>query len=139
MQNAKRTSAGWRSLRTAIAASLLIAGSAGLSGCGRHDNPGYIIFSWVLVKASESDPSKAPAQRCSDVGVDKIRLEIGAALSSEYACTSMAAQSLTVPAGYYHVRVSALGPNSSFIQSVEFPNMYVFGPSPLGQVRLAVP
>ena len=108
-------------------------------GCGRSETPGSIIFSWVLIKASNPDPPKAPAERCPDVGVAKVRLEIGPKYIFDYDCPQNAAQSLTVPADHYHVRVSALSTAGTLLQTKEFPNLYVFGSTKLGEVRLSIP
>ena len=134
---------GTNSARRTLLSKVLV--SFGLSaallggGCGRSETPGSIIFSWVLVKASNPDPFTAPAERCPDVGISKVRLEIGSKYIFDYDCVQNAAQSLTVPADYYHVRVSALSSAGTLVQSKEFPNLYVFGNTKLGEVRLAVP
>ncbi len=129
-------------LQTLLSKALVSFGlSAALlgGGCGRSEAPGSIIFSWVLVKASNPDPTSAPAERCPDVGVSKVRLEIGSQHIFDYDCVQNAAQSLTVPADYYHVRVSALSSAGTLLQTKEFPKLYVFGNTRLGEVRLAIP
>lgn len=131
---------GLRSLLRSVGAlSLYVAAALSFSGCGRSDTPASIIFSWVLVKASNPDPANAPAERCQDVGVEKIRLEIGSKNLFDYSCGQNAAQSQTVNSDTYHIRVSALGSAGNLIQSKEFPNTYVFGNTKLGIVRLSVP
>jgi hypothetical protein len=121
--------------------ALVLGGAAALvsSGCGRAETPGNIIFSWVLVKASNPNPDSAPSEDCKQVGVDKIRLEIGSKNIFDYPCAQNSAQSQTVTADTYHVRVSALGLAGNLIQSKEFPQTYVFGATKLGAVRLVVP
>jgi hypothetical protein len=123
--------------KSLVSFGLLAACLAG--GCGRSEVPGAIIFSWVLVKASSPDPTTAPPERCPDVGVSKVRLEIGSKYIFDYDCVQNAAQSLTVTADYYHVRVSALSSVGTLLQTKEFPNLYVFGNTKLGEVRLSIP
>lgn len=125
----------WKKALVCLGLSTVLFGS----GCGRAEAPGAVLFSWVLVKASYPDPVAAPAERCPDVGVSKIRLEIGSKYIFDYDCVQNAAQSLTVPADYYHVRVSALSSSGALLQTKEFPNLYVFGNTKLGSVRLAIP
>ena len=134
-----RTPTSLRLLGRAGALGLGVAAMLSASGCGRADVPGSVIFSWVLVKASNPNPDNAPGEDCKQVGVDKIRLEIGSKNIWDYPCAQNSAQSQTVVADTYHVRVSALGLTGNLIQSKEFPQTYVFGATKLGAVRLVVP
>lgn len=120
---------------------LVLGGAVALSasGCGRAETQGSLIFSWVLVKASNPNPDNAPSEDCKQVGIDKIRLEIGTKSIFEYPCAQNSAQSQSVPSETYHVRVSAMGLAGNLVQSKEFPQTYIFGPTKLGSVRLQVP
>ncbi len=119
----------------ALGGALLLSAS----GCGRAEASGSIIFSWVLVKAANPNPDSAPGEDCKLVGVDKVRLEIGSKNIFDYPCAQNSAQSQSVTADTYHVRVSALSSAGSLIQSKEFPQTYVYGATKLGAVRLVVP
>lgn len=121
------------------AVGLVCVAPALWGGCGSGDLPATVAFSWSLSRQADGDPVKAPVRSCTDVGIETIRLELNGAGTMEFACKSTAAQTLTVKAGYYHVRISALGAGSILKQTVEYPNYYVFGQSSLGLVRLAIP
>jgi hypothetical protein len=123
-----------------LAASFLLC-AAGLTsvGCGNSSATATITASWTLVQASNPNPSMAPIETCEQTGVATVRINPSPAGLFDFPCVGYMGTTPSVPAGYYQVQVIAFGQDGKVLATMEFQDVYAFGPTNLGMIRLGIP
>lgn len=109
-----------------------------LGGCGQHQVASVVSASWVIIDGTSPDPAKAPTRRCEDAGVLTVRIDLGSRGLFDFPCTAYQGETLSVSSGYYDIRVIAFGRGGTVLSSMEFPKLYVYGATRLGDLRLPV-
>lgn len=118
----------------------LVAG-LGLSGCGQSETTATAYLTWQIVDAKAPNPNTAPALTCDQKGVKTIRIELVPSTTNavfDFPCSSMAAETYTVPAGNYTIQAIALGASSQALAQLTF-QQRLFGSTNLGLIIFQIP
>ena len=108
------------------------------AGCGPAETTATAYLTWQIVDAKSPDPNTAQALTCESKQVAFVRLSlVPGGGNSDFPCSSMAAETLTVNSGIYTVQAIALSSNYEAVAQTTF-QQRLFGRTNLGHIIFQV-